>query len=113
MEGPLSKLVPTKGLRSLDWHQQPGAFANRTDCIKTIDVLDIMFTKGLASLPTDEKTVKTARPLGLAVLRGGRQPPSVLQTAFHPFEHDAVNQVADRDNQQHHGDHRTHIVQIA
>ena len=46
-------------------------------------------------------------------LSGGRQPPLVLQMTFHPFEHDAIDHVADGDDQDHDGDNRTHIIQIA
>ena len=36
-----------------------------------------------------------------------------MKVAFHPFENNAVNQVAEGDDQEHDSDHGTHIVQVA
>ena len=33
--------------------------------------------------------------------------------AFHPFEHDAIDDVTEGDDQEHDGDHGAHVVQVA
>ena len=46
-------------------------------------------------------------------LRRGRQPPLILQMTFHRFEDDAIDYVADGDDQDHDGDDGAHVIKVA
>src|SRR5215469_18557620 len=50
---------------------------------------------------------------GGLLLTGGLEAPPGLEMAFHPPEDNTVNEETDADDQQHHGEHRTHVVQVA
>jgi hypothetical protein len=56
----------------------------------------------------------TARSLKCArYLCSWSQPPLVLQPAFDGLEHQAIDQIPNDDNQNHHRNHLTHVIQIA
>src|ERR1700685_16565 len=42
-----------------------------------------------------------------------RQTPLVLQVALHRLENEAVDDISDRDDQNHDGEHGAHVVEIA
>ena len=46
------------------------------------------------------------------VLGGGGQPPLALQPPFDGLERQTIDQIPDRNNQNHHRNHLAHVIQI-